>query len=75
MRLRYPLFFFFLLSFSVINSQSDSKNVLFTIDNEPVYTSEFIRVYKKNLDLVQDESQKNIDEYLTLFTNYKLKLK
>jgi peptidyl-prolyl cis-trans isomerase SurA len=49
--------------------------VLFTIDNEPVYTSEFIRVYKKNLDLVQDESQKNIDEYLTLFTNYKLKLK
>ena len=75
MRLRYPLFFFFLLSFSVINSQSDSKKVLFTIDNEPVYTSEFIRVYKKNLDLVQDESQKNIDEYLTLFTNYKLKLK
>ena len=42
---------------------------------EPVYTSEFLRVYNKNLDLVQDESQKDVDEYLTLFTNYKLKLK
>ena len=75
MKLSYFLFLFFLTSFTVINSQSDSKEVLFTIDNGPFYTSEFIRVYKKNLDLVQDESQKNIDEYLTLFTNYKLKLK
>ena len=55
--------------------QSVDKDVLFTVDNEPVFASEFLRVYNKNLDLVQDESQKDVDEYLKLFTNYKLKLK
>ncbi|WP_299261128.1 peptidylprolyl isomerase [uncultured Aquimarina sp.] len=44
------------------------------INNSPVYTSEFKRVYLKNIDLVKDESQKDIDEYLELFINYKLKL-
>lgn len=58
-----------------VNSQTSQKNVLFLIDDEPVYTSEFLRVYNKNLDLVQDESQKDVDEYLKLYTNYKLKLK
>lgn len=65
------------ISFFVFNiqAQANQKEILFSVDDEPVYTSEFIRVYNKNLDLVQDESQKDIDEYLTLFTNYKLKLK
>ena len=45
-----------------INAQSDAKEVLFTVENDPVYVSEFLRVYNKNLDVVQDESQKNIDE-------------
>jgi len=58
-----------------INAQSNTKEVLFTVDNEPVYVSEFLRVYNKNLDLVQDESQKDVDEYLSLFITYKLKLK
>lgn len=48
--------------------------VLLMINNSPVYTSEFKRVYLKNIDLVKDESQKDIDEYLELFINYKLKL-
>ncbi|WP_308992573.1 peptidylprolyl isomerase [Mariniflexile litorale] len=71
--------YLFILIFSVFiinaNGQSAKSDVLFSIDNEPVYVSEFLRVYNKNLDLVQDESQKDMDEYLTLFTNYKLKLK
>ncbi|MCB4797492.1 peptidylprolyl isomerase [Neotamlana laminarinivorans] len=58
-----------------LHAQTNKEEVLFTIDDEPVYTSEFLRVYNKNLDLVQDESQKNIDAYLELFVNYKLKLK
>ncbi len=75
MKLRYfPLVVFSLL-FLVVEAQTKADDVLFTIDNQPVYTSEFIRVYNKNIDLVQDESQKDIDEYLNLFTNYKLKLK
>ena len=70
-------FFALFLVFSVlsVNSQSNTKEVLFKIEEEPVYTSEFLRVYNKNLDLVQDESQKNVDEYLKLFVNYKLKLR
>lgn len=75
MKLKY----LFVLVFSVFivnaQAQSSKKDVLFTVDNDPFYVSEFLRVYNKNLDLVQDESQKDVDEYLTLFTNYKLKLK
>ena len=51
----------------------DKKEVLLTIDGAPVYVSEFKRVYNKNLELVQDESQKSIDGYLDLFVDYKLK--
>ncbi|WGD34088.1 peptidylprolyl isomerase [Olleya sp. YS] len=60
-----------LLGFHV-NAQN--KTVLFTVDGEPVYTNEFKRVYSKNLDLVKDDSQKDIDNYLNLFVNYKLKI-
>jgi len=64
------------LSFSaLIYAQDDNKDVLFTIDGDPVMVSEFERVYNKNLDLVKDESQKDIDAYLELFVNYKLKVK
>jgi peptidyl-prolyl cis-trans isomerase SurA len=62
----------FTLSFQ---AQDKSSDVLFTVDQEPVYASEFIRVFNKNLDLVKDESQKDVDAYLELFVSYKLKLK
>lgn len=53
---------------------AQNKEVLFTIDSHPYYTDEFIRVYNKNLDLVKDDSQKNLDNYLELFLGYKLKV-
>lgn len=56
-----------------VHAQADKK-VLFTIDEKPYYTDEFIRVYNKNLDLVKDESQKDLDQYLALFVGYKLKV-
>lgn len=56
-----------------VNAQT-SKQVLFTIDDKPYYTDEFIRVYNKNLDLVKDESQKDLNQYLDLFIGYKLKV-
>ncbi|WP_103070326.1 peptidylprolyl isomerase [Aquimarina sediminis] len=68
------LFFLGSIFFAQINAQQ-TKDVLFTIDQNPVYFSEFKRVYLKNIDLVKDDSQKNIDKYLSLFINYKLKLK
>ena len=64
------------LCFSLVGfAQVNDKDVLMTIDGEPILASEFIRVYSKNLDLVQDESQKDVDAYLELFVNYKLKIK
>lgn len=65
---------FFCLSITIF-AQIDKKEVLFTVDDEPVMASEFIRVYNKNLDLVKDESQKDVDAYLELFINYQLKVK
>ncbi|GAA4955722.1 peptidylprolyl isomerase [Algibacter agarivorans] len=75
MKLKYFFTLFFTLLLVYVNAQSENKAILFSVDGAPVYTSEFIRVYNKNLDLVQDESQKDVDEYLKLFTSYKLKLK
>jgi peptidyl-prolyl cis-trans isomerase SurA len=54
--------------------EAAKKDVLFTIDEKPYYTDEFVRVYKKNLDLVKDESQKDLNNYLDLFIGYKLKV-
>ncbi len=70
-------FFFYALLFLSLNisfSQVSDSDVLFTISDEPVLATEFIRVYNKNLDLVQDDSQKGVESYLNLFINYKLKL-
>lgn len=53
----------------------DSKNILFTIDNEPYYTDEFMFVYKKNLHIVPDSNENSIENYLQLFVDYKLKVK
>ncbi|GAA4901155.1 peptidylprolyl isomerase [Flaviramulus aquimarinus] len=75
--MKLNFFFILFLTLSVLNvdAQSNNEDILFSVQGEPVYTSEFLRVYNKNLDLVQDESQKDVDEYLKLFTSYKLKLK
>ena len=63
---------FFLSFTSFVFAQN--KEVLFTINDNPYYTDEFVRVYKKNLDLVKDDSQKDLDKYLELFLGYKLKV-
>ncbi|WP_170837108.1 peptidylprolyl isomerase [Aquimarina amphilecti] len=65
---------FLTVIFCTIMYGQQKDAVLLTINNSPVYRSEFKRVYLKNIDLVKDESQKDIDEYLELFINYKLKL-
>ncbi|RZJ66943.1 MAG: peptidylprolyl isomerase [Flavobacterium sp.] len=63
-----------LLAGTAATAQKSKKEVLFTIDEKPYYIDEFLRVYNKNLDLVKDESQKNLDQYLELFVGYKLKI-
>lgn len=73
MKLKH-LFLGLLMGFSFMASAQASKEVLFTINDKPYYTDEFIRVYNKNLDLVKDESQKDLAQYLELFIGYKLKV-
>lgn len=67
------VFFALLFSFSSFYAQ-DKKEILMIVNGNPVYASEFERVYKKNLELVHDESQKDVETYLNLFKDYKLKV-
>lgn len=62
------------LLLATVGMAQKKSDVLLTIANEPVGVSEFKRVYLKNLDLVQDESQKSVEGYLDLFIDYRLKL-
>ena len=74
MELKFRLSFLLLLVLGLTFAQ-DKDEVLLKVDGESIMTSEFLRVYNKNLDLVKDESQKDVDGYLKLFTEYQLKLK
>ncbi|WP_299101153.1 peptidylprolyl isomerase [uncultured Winogradskyella sp.] len=70
-KLKCLLVFIFALN---VTFAQDKDDVLINVGGNPVMASEFLRVYNKNLDLVKDESQKDIDGYLKLFTEYQLKL-
>lgn len=73
MKSRFKCLLIVLLALNVSFAQ-EKDEVLLKVDGNPVMTSEFLRVYNKNLDLVKDESQKDVDGYLKLFTEYQLKL-
>ncbi len=53
-------------------SAQNTDAVLMKVDGHDVYVSEFEYLYNKNNS--QQVQQQSIDEYLTLFTNYKLKV-
>jgi peptidyl-prolyl cis-trans isomerase SurA len=74
MSIKFKCLLVVLLALNFSFSQ-DQDEVLLKVDGTSVMSSEFLRVYNKNLDLVMDESQKDIDGYLKLFTEYQLKLK
>jgi peptidyl-prolyl cis-trans isomerase SurA len=58
----------------VAAQEVSADRVLMQIGDETVTVGEFERMYTKNLDLVQDPKQKDIDYYKDLFINYKLQL-
>lgn len=66
---------YFLVFFITTYSFSQRDKELFSVNKSSVMTSEFKRVYEKNLGLIVNEESKNIDNYLALFINYKLKVK
>ena len=67
---------FFVILFLISNylfAQLEN-NVLFKVNDSLVYVDEFNRVYNKNIDLIDENNQKDFESYLELFINYKLKL-
>lgn len=54
--------------------QDNKPRILFLINKKPVYTNEFIYLYKKNHLKPEDFTDQKINEYLDLFTNFKLKV-
>lgn len=57
-----------------VTAQQLEDRILLTIDGNEYDAGIFMRTYLKNLDIVQDESQKNLDNYLELYKDYRLKL-
>ena len=48
--------------------------ILFKIDGQPQLVSGFLNNYNKNSDIVADTTQKNVENYLDLYINFKLKV-
>ncbi len=69
------LFFYFIIFFTCTISAQLNEEVLFTINDDKVYTSEFLSIYKKNQDIIVDQDNKSFQDYLDLFVEYKLKVK
>ncbi len=62
-----------LISLTGIRAQN-ANDVLMTVGTDTVTAGEFEYMYTKNLDLVQDPKQKDVDYYKDLFIKYKLQL-
>jgi peptidyl-prolyl cis-trans isomerase SurA len=72
----YRIGFFLTLVFltCAVHAQKLEDKTLLTIDGKNYDAGTFMRVYGKNLDIVKDESQKDIDNYVELYIDYRLKL-
>jgi len=66
-----PILIFF--SF-IFQSTAQQGNVLMKINGKNISTNEFENLYTKNLELVQDPKQRDIDYYKNLFIAFKLEL-
>lgn len=79
LEMRTRLLFLILTGFSVQAFSQTKKNKqpvpLITVNKQPVYTDEFVYLYKKNHQNRPEEfTESKISEYINLFTNFKLKV-
>ncbi len=65
---------FFLLVFFSLYAFAQDEPVLFTINDNPVYLSEFTYIYEKNNGDNADYSKESLDEYIDLYKKFKLKV-
>lgn len=69
----FCLAFIFSINFLGLTAQDDP--VLFTVGDTPVHVSEFNYIYSKTNGTGADYSKKSLEEYLDLYTRFKLKVK
>ncbi|MGG6232075.1 peptidylprolyl isomerase [Tenacibaculum sp. SDUM215027] len=69
------IFFIAAVFYGILPSFSQKDSELFRINNTPIMVSEFKQMYEKNLTIAEDKEANNIESYLELFINYKLKVK
>ncbi len=70
----------FILSALVLSTLSawaveEDNRVLLTIDGQPSTVEEFMYIYQKNSNALQDNNRQSLQEYLDLFVNYRLKVR
>ncbi len=64
------------LFFSGVFAQADKNSVLFSVSGEPVLVGDFEYVYtKNNINNQADYSEKSLRDYLSLYENFRLKVK
>jgi len=66
---------FLFISFSATIYAQKGTDILLEIDKTPVSVSEFKKLYERNIELLADDSEKELKNYLDLYINYRLKLK
>ncbi len=64
----------FMMMPSLLTAQSYAKKTLITIGDKEITAKEFIDTYEKNNIKTEVIDKKNIDEYLQLFIDFKLKV-
>lgn len=73
--MRWINFFAFFLFALSLNAQDKNDPILFSVDDVPVHVSEFEYIYSKTNGDKADFSEASLNEYLDLYTKFKLKVK
>ena len=63
-----------LFTFSFQAFAQQPTDILVTINDSIYQVADFERLYNKNIDIIVDESQKDVGNYFDLYTLYKLRL-
>ncbi|MBP7644100.1 MAG: peptidylprolyl isomerase, partial [Saprospiraceae bacterium] len=73
-RFKQISFVLIFISISFLASAQKSEDILMTVGNIPVSVGEFKYIYEKNNGKEANYSKASIDEYLDLYTKFKLKV-
>ena len=71
---RFIIWSVLILSSWSLSAQTNDDPVLFTVNGDPVHVSEFKYIYTKTNGEKADFSEASLEEYLRLYTKFKLKV-